>query len=184
MLPTAEQIHKAVQAMGAPGMVRYFPADEYARELIAEELLRMVPSVDALRWLVSALVREVGEWRSLQTLRALLCTRFDPRDGIMAYDASLPYSFSAEYSEFSFLEKQASEHAAKLAEWKREAKQIEGSTQPLLEGVVSAAAGKALPREKPKPEEKKIIGGGPTRVRTPEERAEIEADLRRRLGLP
>lgn len=84
MLPTIQDIGKAVEAMGRPGIVRYFPSDRIAREIIIRDLESMVPSVEALRWLTNAFIRQVGVWTSAKELRGILCSRYTPRDGILA----------------------------------------------------------------------------------------------------
>jgi hypothetical protein len=45
-------------------------------------LARMVPHEEALDWLVGAMIDRVGEWKGTAQLRALLCTRWAPADGI------------------------------------------------------------------------------------------------------
>jgi hypothetical protein len=78
--PTIQEALKAVEIMGRPGMVKYFPCDADSREMIIDELMCMTPSVEALRWLTSAMVRRVGEWRSLRELRLVLESRYTPLD--------------------------------------------------------------------------------------------------------
>jgi hypothetical protein len=92
MRPTIEQVLKAVETMGAPGIMKFFPCDALGRELITDELYMMVPSVEALQWLVSIMVRSVGEWQSLREIRALLGTRFKPLDAARfpTPDCSIP----------------------------------------------------------------------------------------------
>jgi hypothetical protein len=74
--PTIQECAKAVEIMGRPGMVKYFPADAGSRAMIIDELYCMVPSSSALSWLTSAMVRRIGNWDSLKTLRAVLESRY------------------------------------------------------------------------------------------------------------
>jgi hypothetical protein len=52
------------------------------RAAIMRLFRNMVPHKRALRWLVGELVNQVGEWPGSAEVRGLLCTRFDPADGI------------------------------------------------------------------------------------------------------
>lgn len=66
-------------------MLRYFPSDAAARAGIMSLLARMVGTVDELRWLVQAMIDEVGEWQGPMELRGVFCTRYRPRDGKEAW---------------------------------------------------------------------------------------------------
>ena len=81
MKPTPEQIAAAVHAMDS-GLIKFFPADEKSRAAIMFELERMIPSIEALRWLTDTYVRRIGEWHSLKELRAVMCSKFPPLDGL------------------------------------------------------------------------------------------------------
>ena len=84
MKPTLQDIENAVESLGAVGLVKYFPSDDRTVQVIMHELQRMVPTVEALNWLVEQFIRKIGAWHSLKELRAVLCARYEPLDGIHA----------------------------------------------------------------------------------------------------
>lgn len=62
------------------GMLDYFPRD--SRAAVMTLLARMCPHRRALKWLVNEAVNHVGKWPGPAELRGMLCTRFDPADGV------------------------------------------------------------------------------------------------------
>ena len=66
------------------GTMKFFPSDPDARIGIAEEILAMASSQEQVRWLVSEAPRVWTEWPAMLEIRALFCSRFDPRDGRQA----------------------------------------------------------------------------------------------------
>lgn len=58
----------------------YFPHE--SRASVMRLLVMMCPHREALRWLVDQCVNHVGKWPGLSELRGLLCTRYDPADGV------------------------------------------------------------------------------------------------------
>lgn len=70
-------------------MLKYWPSDPATRAEIGGLLARMVPHREALQWLVRVMVDRIGEWPGPAELRALLCTRYRPADGIER-DCSIP----------------------------------------------------------------------------------------------
>jgi len=76
-------------------MLAYFPHE--ARASVMTLLRNMCPHKHALKWLVSELVNHVGKWPGPAEVRGLLCTRFDPADGIDQW-CSLP-GYTAEEAE-------------------------------------------------------------------------------------
>jgi hypothetical protein len=89
----------------------YFPADEGARAAIMRLLARMVPHKEALQWLVTTYTNKVGKWKGPVELRAVLCTKYKPSDGVEAF-SSVP-GFSADDSERACLEA----HEQRKAGW-------------------------------------------------------------------
>lgn len=71
------------------GMLRFFPPDPSVRAEIAAFLTDIVPSKEALEWLVDAMVNRVGEWRGPAELRVVLCWRYLPLDGKPATDSQI-----------------------------------------------------------------------------------------------
>jgi enoyl-CoA hydratase/carnithine racemase len=61
-------------------MLPFFPQE--ARASVMMLLAKMCPHRRALRWLVEEVVNHVGKWPGPAELRGLLCTRYDPADGI------------------------------------------------------------------------------------------------------
>lgn len=78
-----------------------FPPPEAARAAVMDLLRRMCPHRMALRWLIDEVVNHVGKWPGTAELRGILCTRFDPADGIDQWSA-LP-GYSAVDQEVKFL---------------------------------------------------------------------------------
>lgn len=76
-------------ALSALAMLKYWPSDPATRAEIGGLLARMVPHREALQWLVRVMVDRIGEWPGPAELRALLCTRYRPADGIER-DCSIP----------------------------------------------------------------------------------------------
>ena len=92
MRPSPRELTEAVKQLG---ILRYFPNEPGSREAVMELLERMVESPEALRWLVRAMIDEVGEWRGPKELRGVYCTRFNPADGVEAWCSSGPFSAEA-----------------------------------------------------------------------------------------
>lgn len=79
----------------------FFPND--ARSSVMHFLLKICPSKEALDWLVAEAVNHVTRWPGLAELRGLLCTRYEPADGIDGY-TSLP-GYSAADMEARYIER-------------------------------------------------------------------------------
>ena len=61
-------------------MLEFFPRESRASVM---RLLRVIcPHRRALKWLVAELVNQVNKWPGPAEVRGLLCTRFDPADGV------------------------------------------------------------------------------------------------------
>jgi hypothetical protein len=83
------------EAMDDFATLPYFPHE--SRAAIVALLVRMVPHRRALKWLVGEFMNHIGKWHGPAELRGVLCTRFDPEDGIDQW-SSLP-GYSAEDGE-------------------------------------------------------------------------------------
>src|SRR3954466_970438 len=68
-------------------MLEYFTRE--IRPSVIALLARMCPHKRALFWLRDELVNHVGRWPGPSEVRGLLCTRFDPADGVDQW-CSLP----------------------------------------------------------------------------------------------
>ena len=66
-------------------MLRFFPGDPTTQAAIGKLLVRICPHREALRWLVETFVNRIGEWKGPAELRAVLCTRYQPHDGVEAW---------------------------------------------------------------------------------------------------
>ena len=82
MKPTQQQIAAAVTRLTILSM---FPNNPAAHSEVMRLLARMVPTVEALDWLIDTMIDRVGEWRGTVELRGILCTHYKPLDGIEAY---------------------------------------------------------------------------------------------------
>lgn len=129
MPPTEADCMGAVVIMGR--LIRYFPADADTRELIALSLKSFVRSAGELKWLAHLASNVMAEWNGLAELRGLYCTRFRPVDGIEAMTSIRGYTPRelTERAEREFFEEQAREGARRLAEYKREFKQLPAAEQ-------------------------------------------------------
>ena len=99
-----KDLENAVEEMT---LLRGFPEGEGPRAALVRLLGRMVPHRRALFFLIELVVAHHDRWPGPRELRGLLCTRFDPADGIEMY-AETP-GFTAEDNEARFLARQAEE---------------------------------------------------------------------------
>lgn len=76
---------KVISAVERLSCLAMFPSSDGARTEIMRLVDRMVSDETQLEWLVRTMVDQVGEWKGTKELRAILCTRFKPADGIEAY---------------------------------------------------------------------------------------------------
>ncbi len=117
----------------------YFPADEGARAAIMRLLARMVPHKEALQWLVTTYTNKVGKWKGPVELRAVLCTRFKPADGVEAY--SQLGGFTPEESEAA----QISAHEQRKAGWiAGEVEQAKQIADPQARAMLKQLSGKVM----------------------------------------
>ena len=132
---TARHLTEALQDLS---MLEFFPSDEGARAAIMRTLARMCPHLEALEWLVRQFCDRIGRWHGPAELRAVLCTRYRPSDGIEAFSA-LP-GFRPEDSEQRLME----EHEQLKIGWTAERPQL-ASANPralkLIEGLMQRKGG-------------------------------------------
>ena len=86
MKPTPKEIQVAVRKLSA---IPFFPAGEFARESIMDELAAFVLHARALDWLVRSAMAAMTQWQGCAELRALHNTRFKPADGIEGGSCSI-----------------------------------------------------------------------------------------------
>jgi hypothetical protein len=89
-----------VQAVDDLATMPYFPTE--SRGSVMTLLRKMCPHRTALRWLVAEAVNHVDKWPGLAELRAILCMRYDPADGIDQW-STLP-GYRADDAEMKHLE--------------------------------------------------------------------------------
>ena len=99
-------------------MLAYYPTDPEAQAAVMELLAKMVPSREALTWLVDTIINRVGQWKGPSELRGVLCWRFAPADGVEV-DSSI-VGFRPEDGERLSIEQH------------EEIRQLEKSSAPLL----------------------------------------------------
>lgn len=78
------------RALGSLSLLRFFPADEEARAMLGEILAAMCPNDEACEWLVRRTLELHNEWPGPVELRAILCSRYPPADGVDAYSSVWP----------------------------------------------------------------------------------------------
>ena len=73
------------------GILPFFPAETAVRAEIVLLACKMCGSIDRLEWLVSRATTLWDRWHGPRELRALLCARFRPADGVEAYSGLPQY---------------------------------------------------------------------------------------------
>lgn len=66
------------------GMLRFFPADEFAKAAVMQLLERMAQDAEQVNWLVRTILETYDDWPGPRELRAVFCTRYKPADGVEA----------------------------------------------------------------------------------------------------
>ena len=150
MKPSSTEVAKAVVLMGQ--VIKNFPTDDAAVEMVQQSIKSFVGEASQLRWLVATACNTM-RWFSLPELRGIFCSRFPPADGL--YTAAETPGFTpgetARTAEEAYRQRIQAEYECKLIEWKREAKLLgQGEPQPidlrqLLEGEPDAPAVKKRP---------------------------------------
>lgn len=64
--------------------LRHFPTDEGARMAIAKEIVKMCSTTEQVIWLGERMMVLYDSWPGPHELRAVLCSKFAPKDGIEA----------------------------------------------------------------------------------------------------
>jgi hypothetical protein len=73
-------------------MLKYFPANNEAVLLgLCRLMVEMCNNEQEVRWLIDRMTSGIyAEWPGPQEMRAVLCQRYKPRDGITAYSSVYP----------------------------------------------------------------------------------------------
>jgi hypothetical protein len=77
-----------------------------SRPAVMSELVRMCPHREALRWTIRNAVANCITWPGMAELRGLLCSRYEPLDGIDRPYCSIP-GFTADECEQKYIERHA-----------------------------------------------------------------------------
>ncbi len=78
-------------------VLKYFPGVEQARVALVRVTCEMADNDDQVRWLMSRMTSGIyAEWPGVREMRALFCSRFNPRDGINAYSSVYPDGIPAD----------------------------------------------------------------------------------------
>lgn len=126
---TDQEAMAGVVIMGR--MIPFFPGDELTRDFIARSLQAFVAGPDELNWLVNVAVNVLHDWQGLSELRGLYCSKYRPLDKIEAVSNTTGFRCQdvAAQAEKEFFEREARESDRKLAEYRREAKQLPAAEQ-------------------------------------------------------
>jgi hypothetical protein len=76
--------------LAALSLLRFFPQEPEARAAIVTIVCRMVSTVDQIDWLIKSALAVYDDWPGPRELRALFCSRWNPRDGVKAYSQIYP----------------------------------------------------------------------------------------------
>lgn len=77
--------------------LKYYPGESGARMLIANEFRSMCNSEDEAKWLVLEMSRRYREWPGPLEMRAVFCSRIEPRDGVLASSPAVEAALEQEY---------------------------------------------------------------------------------------
>jgi hypothetical protein len=105
--------------------IRFYPREEH--HTVLKALSRITSDPERLRWLVETAASTWREWMGIVELRGLYCSRWQPDDG--KYESCTTPGYTPEDNEARYFESQARETAARIAEWKREAKELPPAEQ-------------------------------------------------------
>jgi hypothetical protein len=85
------------RAIGALGLLRFSPlADPETRAAAMEEIAAMCPHLGALQWLPGRVNQLFPEWPGMQAIRAVLCSKYKPADGVDVGCPSFPDGIPSE----------------------------------------------------------------------------------------
>lgn len=77
-------------AVARIGLMPFFPQSDAARAVVALELAAMCGSDDQVNWLATRFTTLFKRWPGLAELRAVLCSKFRPLDGVEANSVAFP----------------------------------------------------------------------------------------------
>jgi hypothetical protein len=110
-----------IHAVIALSNIPYAPQDPDQQDALMEAIASFADKPDGLAWAVNIAVAKWNRWLGPAELRGLYCSRFRPGDGIEADVMETPGHTAAD-NEAAYMEVQARDTAARIEQWKREAK--------------------------------------------------------------
>lgn len=75
---------------GELALLKFFPTNDVALTKLVGVICDMASSQDQVNWLVDSAIALYNEWPGPRELRALFCSRWNPRDGVKAYSQIYP----------------------------------------------------------------------------------------------
>jgi len=63
-------------------LLRFFPSQPEMRQALADYIEQFANTDEELDWLGKEMIRLYREWPSVAELRALFCSKFQPKDGL------------------------------------------------------------------------------------------------------
>lgn len=95
---------EAAAAVSELAMLRYFPGDPGTRAAITALLVRMCSTSAQLDWLVRRTLELHNDWPGPIELRAVFCSKFQPKDGFEAWSEAFPDGVPSETESRRLLE--------------------------------------------------------------------------------
>lgn len=78
-------VKRASESIGKLAILKFFPADDVARAEILKLICEMTTTNEQIDWLVNRARSLWNEWEGPRELRAIMCSKFRPADGIEVY---------------------------------------------------------------------------------------------------
>ena len=78
-------VRKISKMLGGLALLKYFPSDPEARGELAVMVCEMMTSEEQVDWLVRRMRTLYNEWPGPKEMRAVVCSKFKPADGIDCY---------------------------------------------------------------------------------------------------
>lgn len=80
-------VKKATRTLGGLALLKFFPADDFARVELVSIVCEMASTNEQIEWLVKRARNAWNQWEGPRELRALFCSKFKPADGVECYSA-------------------------------------------------------------------------------------------------
>lgn len=76
---------KATESLARMSLLKFFPADDYARAELVRFVGDMATTNEQVEWLTTRCLQLWNAWEGPKELRAIFCSKFKPADGVEAY---------------------------------------------------------------------------------------------------